>query len=72
MSIRRKTVEDANSPGRLAAEFGRARSEFEARRANIIQRGTTRMNEIAALQVTLAAEQTEIASVVSEAEAAAV
>lgn len=65
--LRRRQSTDANSPGRLAEEFGRAWAEFEARRENIIQRGTQRVSEIDALVSELRVERDDLAVVISDA-----
>jgi hypothetical protein len=71
MKLRRSVAPtDANAPGRLAEEFGRAQSEFEARRANIIERGVTRQREITALMDELQTERLALADVVRTAETA--
>lgn len=73
--LRRKA--DPNTPGQLASEFAAAKAardervaqaenELAATREDVITRGTQRIQEIAQLQAELAAEQTELDSVVSQ------
>lgn len=62
-----KLLPQKNSPGDLAAELASARATFEARRANIIDRGTQRINDIRALRQELEAEEHALVGVVNDA-----
>lgn len=57
-----------NTPGGLAAELAVAREAYETKRASVIERGTQRVQEIAALRQELHAEATAIADVLAAAE----
>ena len=57
-----------NTPGGLAHELVRAREVYEAKRASVIERGTERVREIAALQAELDREKAELQGVVSDAQ----
>ena len=65
MQFRSRIPQD-NTPGGLAAELAEARSEFETRRADVIERGTQRSREIEQLQAELAEEQAALKSVLTQ------
>lgn len=58
---------DKAAPGQLAADLEKARVAYESVRQGVITRGANRQQELANLQAEIAAEQTQVASVVEDA-----